>query len=349
MISIPPHRDSTWRPHEWQECEESTSDDEDQQIQQQEFWGDELVEQKDENTIRIYFQNLNGIKWDKDGGNWPAICQAMAGIHADIFGFAEVNQNTAKLEVQQTLEHIASKYFDHKRIVMGTSNRQVRKTYKPGGTLMTTVMNTVSLIQETTRDRMGRWVATRYQGINQQRLTIIMAYQVCQSARTGNNTAVNQQMNMILEEAVIQGITTRRNPREAFVEDLTRFIQDRQGAGDLILLMGDFNEPVTAMTSGMTQLLGNCNLMDVLGARLGTIRVPSTYKRGHSRIDYALASPALYPFIHKAGYEPFDYRGIFSDHRGLYLDLVIEDLFGSGPVKLATKTQREFSAHPQKK
>lgn len=53
------------------------------------------------------------------------------------------------------MEKIASKYFENKKMVTSTSNRQVRQTYKPGGTMMLTVMDTVSLAQETTRDRMG--------------------------------------------------------------------------------------------------------------------------------------------------------------------------------------------------
>ena len=119
-------------------------------------------------------------------------CQAMAGIHADIIGFAEANHDTSKQTVKQTMEKIAHRYFNHNKLIMASSNRQVRRTYKPGGTLMMTVMNTVTMIRETTRDRMGRWVSTSYQG-KQHTITVIMAYQVCQGRRTGNNTAANQQ------------------------------------------------------------------------------------------------------------------------------------------------------------
>lgn len=141
--------------------DESDIEDEGQRVQQKnDCWGDELLENKQENVTRIYFQNLNGLKWDTLGGNWPAICQAMAGVHADIIGFAEVNQSTDQMEVKQKMERIAAQYFDHNRLVMGTSNQRARKTFKPGGTLMMTVMNSVSLVQETQRDRMGRWVST---------------------------------------------------------------------------------------------------------------------------------------------------------------------------------------------
>ena len=327
------------------EWEESDSEEEASTGHQQgDFWGDILTDEKESNITRIYFQNLNGIKWDTDGGNWPAICQAMGGIQADIMGFAEVNQNTAKAEIKQQMEQIANKHFEHQKMIMGTSNRMVRQTFKPGGTMMMTVMKTVSLAQESTRDRMGRWVSTRYQGNSNRRLTIIMAYQVCQQQRTGRNTAANQQINMILEESVAAGVRTRINPRQAFVRDLTDFVQQRQHEGDLIIILGDFNETVTEPNSGMIQLVATCNLLDVFGTKLKTTKTPATYKRGPRRLDHILASPEVYSMIARAGYDPFDYRGVFSDHRGMYLDLMTQELFGDGPVALAPKSRREFTA-----
>ena len=97
-----------------------------------------------------------------------------------------------------------------------------------------------------------------------------MAYQVCQNKCSGRNTAVNQQINMILEESVAMGTLTRRTPREAFIHDLTKCIQSRQKEGDSIMLMGDFNETVSEPNSGIHRLMINCNLIDAFAVRLGT-------------------------------------------------------------------------------
>ena len=75
MISNPVHHGIQWHQDKWSDSK--SSEDDYQNTHLQDAWGEKLTEKKDENTIRIYFQNLNGIKWDKDGGNWPAICQAM--------------------------------------------------------------------------------------------------------------------------------------------------------------------------------------------------------------------------------------------------------------------------------
>jgi hypothetical protein len=44
------------------------------------------------------------------------------------------------------------------------------------------------------------------------------------------------------------------------------------------------------------------------------------------------------------GYEPFDYRGIHSDHRGLYLDLALDILIGSEHTQIQPSRTRDFSA-----
>jgi exonuclease III len=255
MIEISSPHTYTTTKSQWSE-----DDGEEEEMTQRTYYsrtnhaGDELIEEKGENVVRVYFQNLNGLKWDKYGGIWPMACQSMAAIQADILGFAEVNQDTSNYDIKRQLEAVAAKQFGQMRLIAATSNRAVRKTFKPGGTMMLTTNSMAKWIHETSRDRMGRWVTTRYRGENNQKLSVIMAYQVCQHKRTGHNTAVNQQINMILEEAVANGIHTRLNPREAFINDLIHFIRTRQQDGDKIILIGDFNETMTDPNSGISRL-----------------------------------------------------------------------------------------------
>lgn len=309
------------------------------------FIGTELETEKEENTTRIYFQNLNGLKWDKEGGMWPMICQAMSGIHADIIGLVEINQDTTQYTIQHKLETVANRYFDHKKLVHGTSARKSRRHYKPGGTMMMTVMDAVSVVKSTSRDRMGRWVSTQYQAKTKQKLTIIIAYQVCQRQITGHNTAANQQIHTIIEESVAQGISTRLNPRQSFIQDLANFVRQRQEEGDFILLVGDFNETIDQPQSGIAHLANTCGLTDLFGNKLGNTQIPSTYKRGNRRLDFALITPTILPAVRNAGYDPFDYRGISSDHRGLYIDIALETILGDRLKPLQPISHRDFTAN----
>ena len=54
--------------------------------------GDMMQEHKPLGTIRMYCINLNGIKWDNEGGSWPDVCQTMEACNADIVGLVELNQ-----------------------------------------------------------------------------------------------------------------------------------------------------------------------------------------------------------------------------------------------------------------
>ena len=49
-----------------------------------EFIRDMMHEHPESGTTRLYFQNLNGLRWDNQGGKWPYVCEVMASIQADI-------------------------------------------------------------------------------------------------------------------------------------------------------------------------------------------------------------------------------------------------------------------------
>ena len=63
-----------------EESQDSTHHDNHDLYATNEFIGDILEEHKPTNTTRLYFQNLHGIKWDKDGGDWPEVCDAMSAV-----------------------------------------------------------------------------------------------------------------------------------------------------------------------------------------------------------------------------------------------------------------------------
>jgi exonuclease III len=311
------------------------------------FIGDILQDNKPEHITRVYFHNLNGLKWDRHGGAWPMVCQAMAGIQADIACFSEINQDTQNYTIREKMTAVAKQQFDHVRLVTASSNRKAKRAYKPGGTAMLTMMETVALSKEQTKDRLGRWVSTRYSCGDNNNMTIIGAYQVCQNQRTGNLTAATQQINQMLEESAHLGIQEKTPPRDAFIRDLTAFIQQRQLCGDKIILGGDFNEEMSE-NSGVYEMATQCGLVDIFSQRFGTATLPATFKGGSRRLDYILLSPTVAPAIAAMGYEPYDYRGVFSDHRPMYLDLDSQALFGDQPVPLASKSQREFKANDPK-
>ncbi|KAI2495356.1 hypothetical protein MHU86_19158 [Fragilaria crotonensis] len=74
-------------------------------------------------------------------------------------------------------------------------------------------------------------------------------------------------------------------------------------------------------------LMEECTLMDL--HCLGPESPPATYKYGLDRkIDYMLGTPALAQCVRRAGFLAYD-NGIFSKHRGLFIDIDFTELMGA--------------------
>jgi exonuclease III len=307
----------------------------------QENLGDIMDETPAVGTTRIYFQNVNGLKWDSHAGKWPYICEVLESIQADIGCFAELNTNTNEYNIRNQMENVCHKQFLQNRLILSTSKYKSKTPYKPGGTAIVARNAVTARVKSQTKDRMGRWASICIETSQTSRLRIISAYQVCSSITQGSTTAAAQQRAQIMLEQAEKRSNSRHTPREAFIHDLQSFIRQVQSEGDDIILVGDFNEEISSPASGMDQLAVACGLADLFSIRLGTTTQPATYQRGPRRIDYALISPALLECIQAAGYDPFGYR-IPSDHRGFYIDFNTEQIFSQDLSPLATQDKRDF-------
>jgi exonuclease III len=124
--------------------------------------------------------------------------------------------------------------------------------YKPGGTALIVAESITGRITTSFQDPMGRWSAISLIGTQVQKLTVISAYQVCNTrqdrdTKARSMTAATQQQAMI----DISDPTSPMHPREKFHVDLLAFVQQRQHEGHDIILMGDFNEANESDPTGL--------------------------------------------------------------------------------------------------
>ena len=306
------------------------------------FVGDMMEENYDDQRTRIYIQNLNGLNWDKDGGKWPYICEMIDSNKIDVACFTELNTDTNRYNIRRKMETITQQYFSQNCLVMTASKFETVTHYKPGGTAILACESITANIKSHTRDRMGRWTSICFTTAENRKIRIISAYQVCHNRRPGPNTAAAHQMAQIIQESTIENNSTRPTPRQAFISDLQAFILHCQSEREDIILAGDFNEELNEPTSGMGGVATRCGLADLFSTRTGNSNTPSTYQRGTKRIDYVLMSPSLLDKVIAAGYDPFGYR-LPSDHRGMYIDIDTHALFGQDPVQLAPMQKRDFN------
>ncbi|KAI2503673.1 hypothetical protein MHU86_10797 [Fragilaria crotonensis] len=170
---------------------------------------------------------------------------------------------------------------------------------------------------------LGRWSGLTFLGKRNKRLTVITAYRSPRQQPNAGFGFYDQQYALLLSKGV-----KKPNVRKQFIVDITSFINALQTAGHEILVSLDANEtPRQDSSHGIRHLLDECTLTDL--HCLGPSSPPATYsKYGHERkIDYMLGTPAVAQCVRGAGFLAYD-NGIFSKHRGLFIDIDFTDLMG---------------------
>ena len=303
--------------------------------EEEEWWGDKM-EQKQDGTVRIFYQNTNGIKYDRLGGEVGWYGHYMVENEIDILGIAEHNVDNRSaaviLTIRQALERVEKSFA----VTMGGTKTKMDTPYKPGGTMIVARGNIRGRIMERGSDSLGRWTYLRIRGKQGRSLWVLTVYQVCKSSPTAGMTASAQQLSLLRQN----GDTA--TPREAFKRDLMNFINDTINPDDETVIMGDFNEEIGADSEGIVRFMEEGGLADLMTATHQK-DLPATFERGKACIDYVLATPKILQAIVNAGYTPQS-GGLYSDHRGLFMDIDINNILGGALPQIPTPTRRTFEA-----
>jgi hypothetical protein len=109
---------------------------------------------------------------------------------------------------------------------------------------------------------------------------------------------------------------------DALWTDLSRLIRKWTEAGEIVVLLADWNVDVRVEKSW--EYMADLGMREVITEFHGDAG-PRTYNRGSKAIDGIFMTQDLY--ILQGGYLPFD-MGIGSDHRCLWLDIRTRVLMG---------------------
>ncbi|KAI2499112.1 hypothetical protein MHU86_15382 [Fragilaria crotonensis] len=189
-------------------------------------------------------------------------------------------------------------------------------------------------VTEQSQDHMGRWVTQTMKGFNGRQVTIISAYQaVTDSQCTGLMTVTAQQQNIL-----VQSQDALSEPRKAFKRDISELLKRIRARGDEIILVGDFNETIDEEFNGLSKIIADFHLVDLMRGR-STLPFPATYARGRRRLDYGFATFHAAIALKYAGYEAFNER-FPTDHRAYFFDFDTDKLFGNSTQALAPPSLR---------
>jgi hypothetical protein len=125
------------------------------EIKQNTPWGDTLGA-KSTDITRIYSQNVNGIRLDKDGGQYKELCTIHQEVQADILCIQEHNLDTTQYQVQQIIHQTTRKHWQRSRINMASSPMTFSSTWKPGGTAILSTGSITGRLTATGSGRLGQ-------------------------------------------------------------------------------------------------------------------------------------------------------------------------------------------------
>ena len=292
---------------------------------------------KPSGIFRVYSQNVNGIRLDTNGGELCAIADFLNGSQCDAVGFSEINLDVSKYRVRRILSDTFNRAFDSSRLSTSTSEIPFESFYKPGGTLTALFNHHITRYHSQFSDPLGRWSSLAITGKHSRIIYFITVYQVVDNATTGPFTVYQQQLSSLkLADRTVQ-------PRRAFLDDLSRYMDTIKSDDTEIILMGDLNEVVGFDGSGFSKITSAHDLVDIMAHFHPIADEVATYSRGTKRLDYIFCTPNLLSSIISSGVEPFN-EHIHSDHRSLFVDWDEQRLFGSKSPLMAAKRYRRLQS-----
>jgi hypothetical protein len=290
-----------------------------------------------DHVIRLYFQNVNGLRLQDAAVNITETFLHLKNIEADIFGLVETQLHCCNPQVQRVLQDCKRRVRDQCKMFLCSTEEDWATQHKPGGTRVGVTGSLVGRVRKQYHDKYGRWTRIDLLGRDGHTLTIICAYQVVQdSGVCGDKTTYSQQIRLMRLDGIREP-----SPRKIFIQDLKVLVKFLHSAHHDVILMGDFNKLIGAKPSEMASVINAGHLTDTYCFRHGLDHESTTYARGTKRVDYVLVSHRFTEHIRATGAEPFNYR-IFSDHCGLFVDFALPGFFDRACNELVKHPSRDL-------
>lgn len=305
-------------------------------------WGDS-IDVKLDHTVRLYFQNVNSLGLSHSRSKWTDILKSLHTAECDIIGLAQTSINWKHMYIRDRFLKPLRNKMPISKVNLSRNNFHSDNSVLPGGVAQIINGDWTGRIVEQINDsrRMGRWSGYKLRLKHDRFLVIISAYRVCAQTKTstGVETAYRQQDFMLSNEGM-----ANPDPRKQFIIDLIQCIKQLQSPMVDVILSLDANEALGETTHGLTHLMRECHLIDLFHHHHGTCPNFATYDGGSRRLDYMIGSSTLLPYIARCGYLEF-YKGVSTDHRGMFLDLSHEMIDGLTLLE-RVPTRYLNSAHP---
>jgi hypothetical protein len=219
-------------------------------------WAAFLNKHKAHNTLRIYFQNVNGISTNS-WCNWQDAAMNISTLQIDICGIAETNIAWT----EPTRKHAEITLRKHARQANMNTCSSIEvgcNEYQPGGAVSCVTGRWTGRILERLSDTsgLGPWTGHVLAGKNKQHVAVITAY--CPPKSTGFNTAYQQQWRILRKRE-----DPNSKPRETLLKDLQQYILSLTSQECEVVLMWDANENISTPRSKLINFMTTTDLSPV--------------------------------------------------------------------------------------
>lgn len=308
-------------------------------------WNDTINSDAD-GMFRVYYQNVHGVA--RDDVSLAQDLQALAEFDVGCFCLSETNLDWNRLYVKYDFLSRQRKTWKHAATSFSSIEMESSSDYMTGGTLTSIVDKWSSRVSKKENDPsgMGRWSSQTLVGKQNSKITIITGYRCVRNNECDHSAWTQERIYMRDRQS-----KTSPHPRKQFIKDLIAFINDRRRPNHDIILNLDANEVMGEESQGISRLMRECALVDLLDIPNleAADQLHDTYRHGNNRrIDFMLGTQHVQTCIRRRGALEYN-DGIVSDHRGLYVDLDPVMLFGGNPDDPVALSSRGFTSKNAKK
>jgi hypothetical protein len=240
--------------------------------------GEIMTTNKPPHTLRLYFQNINGISKNK-WFDWQQASLQLHALHIDMFGCAETNTTWTDTK-RKYAQYQIQKINKQANLSVCSSTEVGSSDYQPGGVASCITGKWTGRITETINDPsgLGRWAGHIIHGGKDNNIVVITAYRPTKSL--GFQTNYQQQWRMLRNNN-----DPKPDPRKKMLQDLEKTIIKYHRSKSEIILMWDANEGIKNQNSKLHQFMTNTNLLPA-----HTSFPTATYSRGSTCIDFIMAT-----------------------------------------------------------
>jgi hypothetical protein len=153
-----------------------------------------LITTKPVDSIRLYFNNINGARPYHDWTRRKAANHQLAELHVDIFGAADTNLDWS-FQSCQIARTTCQLFFKNAVISTSSSSDHGKSDFQPGGTITAITGKWTGRCSHSIADKsgMGRWSGYMLQKANQKYVHIMTAYRPVSASNTGDSHTFYQQ------------------------------------------------------------------------------------------------------------------------------------------------------------